>query len=420
MTYTVSAGDTILADHLNTSNTEHINSNIPENIDDYTANETEMQSQTDPYPASVVSLATSLSEELLRYRYQLDAIIGKTYWYEDAPIYYTDYTDFDAGTSSLTTGGKIVFDVAGTGTDTVGSINFGTASAALYWDGTDLVGTSSADIKYSAHGTDHIFLSGVTGTTIATIDDTGIDIVTNNFTTGGQFVIDVDGTAIGAAGAITLGAGGSSDSGLYFNGTDLIGTSTGDIELNAGAGLDIRLLADVGIGTSTINTQCDIFDTTGTQLRLAYDNLNLADVKVNSTGTMTLTLSGTSKAFDFEDQIVRKPVFEDYSEKLVTINNADGTTDLDMELANNFWINMDEDITITVSNAPASGKISPLTIWLRQDNLGTATVSWTNFVWASGTAPTIATGVGTQTVVCAIGTDTNTRMYGFVGGSDMR
>jgi hypothetical protein len=336
MTYTVSAGDTILADHLNTSNTEHINNNIPEAIDDYSTNAAEMQATTDPYPASSASLATTLDGELQRIRYQLDAIIGDTYWYEDPPTYCENSASFDHGTFTYTTGGQIVLDVDGSGTNTSGSINFGVdKDAAIYWDGSDLYGTSTGDIT--------------------------------------------------------------------FNSAD-----------------EIILLDDTGIGTSTVTMQLDVFDTSGAQLRLGYDSGNYIDFEVNSTGTQTATIKGTYPAIDFEDQVVRKPVFEDYSEKIVTINNADGTTDLDMELANNFWINIDEDITITVSNTPASGNLVPLTIWLVQDNLGTSTVSWTNFVWASGTAPTIATGVGTSTVVVAVGTDTNTRMYGFLSGSDMR
>jgi len=47
-----------------------------------------------------------------------------------------------------------------------------------------------------------------------------IDTTTANITTGGKLVIDVDGTAINAAGAITMGAG--SDAAMYWDGGSLV------------------------------------------------------------------------------------------------------------------------------------------------------------------------------------------------------
>jgi hypothetical protein len=223
MTYTVSAGDSILADHYNTANNEHINNNIPESIDDYSANATEMQSTRDPYPSSVVSLATSDSEEKGGMRYQLDAIIGGTYWYEDAPTFMTDRlaTDFDFGTNSYTLGGSITFDVAGSGIGTDGSINFGTNTFSLWSDGTDGFGTSTGDISMNAWGNAHIFQSAAV--TQATIDDTGMDIITGNAyminatsvldeTTLGSGILNSSLTSVGtlaglaATGAIDFGA----------------------------------------------------------------------------------------------------------------------------------------------------------------------------------------------------------------------
>jgi hypothetical protein len=51
-----------------------------------------------------------------------------------------------------------------------------------------------------------------------------IDIGTSNFTTGGIAVIDVDGTAVNAAGSVTMGAG--SDAGLWWDGTNPVWGST--------------------------------------------------------------------------------------------------------------------------------------------------------------------------------------------------
>jgi hypothetical protein len=201
-TYTSSNGittdGTILPEHINTSNTEHINNNIPESIDDFSANTTEMRSTRDPYPASVISLSLTLDDELEAMRWQLLGITAGTFWYEDAPTYMTDRlaTDFDFGTNSYTLGGAITLDVAGSGIGTDGSINFGTNTYSLWSDGTDGFGTSTGDISMNATGNDHIFQSAAV--TQATIDDTGIDIITGN-----EYMIN----ATSVLNATTLGTG---------------------------------------------------------------------------------------------------------------------------------------------------------------------------------------------------------------------
>lgn len=114
MTYTVSTDDTILADHINTSNNEHINSNIPENIDDYSVSDAEMQSTADPFPSDVISKPTTLDGELQRLRHQIFEIqkalgIGFTYWYEDViyllkknALINADFNIWQRGTSFTT------------------------------------------------------------------------------------------------------------------------------------------------------------------------------------------------------------------------------------------------------------------------------------------------------------------------------
>jgi hypothetical protein len=70
----------------------------PAGIDDLSVSNSAMQGQTDPYPASVISLSTSLSGELQRLRYQLAQITGNTYWYEDVPTTLLALQDiFDHG-----------------------------------------------------------------------------------------------------------------------------------------------------------------------------------------------------------------------------------------------------------------------------------------------------------------------------------
>ena len=63
---------------------------VPDKMDDYSASINQMRTQTDPYPASSPSQSASIAGELERLRYQLNLIIGKTYWYEDPDINLSD------------------------------------------------------------------------------------------------------------------------------------------------------------------------------------------------------------------------------------------------------------------------------------------------------------------------------------------
>ena len=87
---TVVTGELITASDRNSEHDNHINNNIPENIDDYSTNTTEMQTNTDPYPAGTPSLAISLSEEIERLRYLIKQITGEAQWYIDPDISIND------------------------------------------------------------------------------------------------------------------------------------------------------------------------------------------------------------------------------------------------------------------------------------------------------------------------------------------
>lgn len=72
---------------------------IPGGIEDYSATDVQMQTMTDPFPASAISKPTSLAGELERMRWQFDNIIGGSQWYEDPPVDITTFkTRFDAHT----------------------------------------------------------------------------------------------------------------------------------------------------------------------------------------------------------------------------------------------------------------------------------------------------------------------------------
>ena len=80
----VIAGQIIAASLWNGMETNIIdNGLIPAGIDDYSATDGEMQTQTDPYPGGSTSRPTSLQGEIERLRFQHKNITGKTYWYQD-------------------------------------------------------------------------------------------------------------------------------------------------------------------------------------------------------------------------------------------------------------------------------------------------------------------------------------------------
>ena len=87
MTYsrikTWSAGETLTASDLNAEHDNHITNADPDSIGDESANATEMRATADPYPAASESLAEDLKGEILRIRYVIAQITGKTYWYID-------------------------------------------------------------------------------------------------------------------------------------------------------------------------------------------------------------------------------------------------------------------------------------------------------------------------------------------------
>lgn len=98
---TRSTGEVITFSKYNADHQLHVDNSIPAKIDDYSETNSQMQSTEDPYPASAISKATSLAGEILRLRYQLDLIIGGTYWYEDPPNSLTNISNINEDQVSL-------------------------------------------------------------------------------------------------------------------------------------------------------------------------------------------------------------------------------------------------------------------------------------------------------------------------------
>lgn len=131
------------ADHQN-----HIDNMIPAKIDDYSNDIAEMRVQTDPFPGSVAQLSTNLAQELAKIRFQLDLIIGSTYWYEDPAASLADVaaniTDIATNTADIATNATgIATNVTDIGTN---------ASAIAALGLTLTAGTAAAERSLNSDG----------------------------------------------------------------------------------------------------------------------------------------------------------------------------------------------------------------------------------------------------------------------------
>lgn len=80
------SGEILYAADLNNQFAAVLSGFTPSQIDGASANVGAMQTVVDPYPLGVPSTASNALGELQRLRYQLNQIIGRTYWYEDPNI----------------------------------------------------------------------------------------------------------------------------------------------------------------------------------------------------------------------------------------------------------------------------------------------------------------------------------------------
>ena len=77
--------EVLLHADLNASFERTVTANSATCVDDYSSSTSQMRATANPYPGSAESLATSLAGEIERLRYQLNALVGKAYWYHVAP-----------------------------------------------------------------------------------------------------------------------------------------------------------------------------------------------------------------------------------------------------------------------------------------------------------------------------------------------
>jgi len=202
--------------------------------------------------------------------------------------------DLDVNGQSIvtTSGGNIVLapDTTGDvlpGTDSQYDFGAtGTRWATIYADtvdGTTLTGTLSTVTQNNVTTMTSLASVGALDSGSITANFGNIDNGTSNITSGGIWTIDVDGTAIGAAGSLNFGAAGN-DAAIYWNGTNL--------EIDTTVGLDISISGTpqaVMDGSGDWNLQANNLTTTGdiTATNVTGTLQTAAQPNVTSLGTLT-------------------------------------------------------------------------------------------------------------------------------------
>jgi len=173
---------------------------------------------------------------------------------------------------------------------------------------------------------------------------------------------------------------------------------------------------------------CDI---SGASVQLIYDGTTWAvyaqvggngGTVVTEDGTQTLTnktlgattLSGT---LSVADNLVNRPVLQDYAIEGSAIGNAGATRTFDLSVANFFSVTIDQATTFTFSNPPASGDFGCFVMEITNGSAFVITFP-ASVDWPGGTAPSL-TASGVDQLVFTT-RDGGTTYFGFVAGLDIK
>lgn len=123
---------------------------------------------------------------------------------------------------------------------------------------------------------------------------------------------------------------------------------------------------------------------------------------------------------DFADNTLSKPVLKDYAEELETDTSTSNVWTIDFEDGNHHEIVLGENITtITISNAPSTGNVGLLVLYIKQDGTGGRTVSFPSSIkWAGGASPTVTSTASRTDIITLITRDGGTTFAGSVMGQD--
>lgn len=251
---TVIPGQTITASLWNNEYGNIYDNFIPAGMDDYSANDTQMQTVSDPFPGGSTSRPTSLQGEIERLRFQLANITGETYWYNDPDVDVATFkTRFDAHThSGATNQGPQI------GTS-------GIADNAITIDKMADSSVGQAELRNSCVGTAQLIDDNVTTAKIAAL----------NVTTAKIAAAAVDETKL-AASVAGNGLAGGAGTALSVN----VDAST--IEINS----DTLRVKDAGVTEAKLATAV---------VNKLGQNIGLVSIQTTSSNTTLINYSGQGK-----------------------------------------------------------------------------------------------------------------------------
>ena len=188
--------------------------------------------------------------------------------------------------------------------------------------------------------------------------------------------------------------------------------SDGNVTVVSGSPVELG-----GSVTIDINADNSTLETSGGDIHIK-DN-GITDAKIKSTETFNfagLVTSGgitTGGPVNLQDNDLIRPNLKDYSEEVKIKENLGSVNAFSFADGNVQTATVNDNIQISFSNEPPTGKTGTITIILT--NGGSSTVTYESAVkWPGGVAPTLSS-LGTD-ILSFVTVDGGTTIYGFVGG----
>lgn len=129
-----------------------------------------------------------------------------------------------------------------------------------------------------------------------------------------------------------------------------------------------------------------------------------------------ITVSG---AINVADQLLNRPVLQDYAIEGSAIGNVGASRTFDLTTANFFSATVDQISTFTFSNPPASGDFGGFVLELT--NGGAYAITWPGSVdWVGGTNPNATLTASGKDLLVFVTRDAGTTWLGLVAGLDIK